>query len=253
MSSLRLENVTIDFPIYSGSNRSMKQLVLNVGTGGRIAKEAGKPMIVRALENVSVEVKEGDRLGLIGHNGSGKTTLLRAMAGVYEPVLGSYWCDGRITPLFDAQLGMDIEATGYENIIVRGLYMGLRHEEIETRLPEIAEFTELGNYLAMPVRTYSSGMMLRLAFAVSTCVTPEILLMDEWIGVGDPGFLAKAQQRMETFVSKSNIMVLATHNRELLNRVCNRVVQLQSGRVKASGTPHDFDEFFASLPSPAAV
>jgi ABC-type polysaccharide/polyol phosphate transport system ATPase subunit len=251
MASLRLENVTVDFPIYSGSNRSMKQLVINVGTGGRIAKEAGKPIIVRALENISLTVNEGDRLGLIGHNGSGKTTLLRVMAGVYEPVQGAYWSDGRITPLFDAQLGMDIEATGFENIIVRGLYMGLRHEEIEARLPEIAEFTELGNYLAMPVRTYSSGMMLRLAFAVSTCVTPEILLMDEWIGVGDPGFLAKAQRRMEQFVNKSSILVLATHNQALLTQVCNRVVQLEGGHVKAVGAPHEFSQFFTSLP-PAA-
>jgi homopolymeric O-antigen transport system ATP-binding protein len=253
MSSIRLENVTVDFPIYSSSNRSVKQLVLSVGTGGRIAREAGKRIIVRALENISLEVKDGDRLGLIGPNGSGKTTLLRVMAGVYEPVQGSYWCDGRITPLFDPQLGMDIEATGFENIIVRGLYMGMRREEIEAKLPEIAAFTELGDYLAMPVRTYSSGMMLRLAFAVSTCVAPEILLMDEWIAVGDPGFLAKAQRRMDEFVTQSSILVLATHNWDLLTQVCNRVIQLDSGHIKAMGTPADFAGFFGAVPPrPAA-
>jgi len=248
MASLRLENATIDFPIYSGSNRSVKQLVLSVGTGGRIAKEAGKRITVRALEDVSLEVKDGDRLGLIGPNGSGKTTLLRVMAGVYEPVHGSYWCDGRVTPLFDPQLGMDVEATGFENIVVRGLYMGLQRHEIEAKLPEIAEFTELGDYLAMPVRTYSSGMMLRLAFAVSTCVVPEILLMDEWISVGDPAFLAKAQRRMEDFVTRSNILVLATHNQQLIEQVCNRVLQLESGHIKAVGKPGDFSAFFGSAP-----
>ncbi|MFI5400289.1 MAG: ABC transporter ATP-binding protein [SAR324 cluster bacterium] len=249
MASIRLKNATIDFPIYSGSNRSVKQLVLSVGTGGRIAKEAGKRITVRALDDVSLEVKDGERLGLIGPNGSGKTTLLRVMAGVYEPVQGSYWCDGRVTPLFDPQLGMDVEATGFENIIVRGLYMGLKRQEIEAKLPEIAEFTELGDYLAMPVRTYSSGMMLRLAFAVSTCVVPEILLMDEWISVGDASFLAKAQKRMADFVTRSSILVLATHNQQLMAQVCNRVIQLESGHVKAVGRPGDFSEYFGPASS----
>src|SRR5579863_6265143 len=140
MSEIRLEDVVVDFPIYSGGNRSLKKLVLRVGSGGKIAHDAGQRLIVRALDGVSLDLQQGDRLGLIGHNGSGKTTLLRVLAGVYEPTQGAYLCDGRVTPLFDAQLGMDVEATGFENIIVRGLYLGLRRKEIAEKLQEIADF-----------------------------------------------------------------------------------------------------------------
>ncbi|HUJ76246.1 MAG TPA: ABC transporter ATP-binding protein [bacterium] len=251
MAGIRLDHVSIEFPIYNASNRSLKKAVLRVGSGGRIARDAGDRLIVRALRDISLDLKEGDRLGLIGNNGSGKTTLLRVLAGIYEPVQGSYHLQGRVTPLFDPGLGMEPEATGYENIMVRGLYLGLSRREILAMTQEIVEFTELGDYLSMPVRMYSSGMMLRLAFSVSTCVVPEILLLDEWIGVSDPTFLQKAERRMDEFVSRSSILVLASHSGPLIQRVCNKVVQLEQGEIKAMGPPEQFADFFQRGQPPA--
>jgi ABC-2 type transport system ATP-binding protein/lipopolysaccharide transport system ATP-binding protein len=236
---IAIENVSVDFPIYSGANRSLKKAVLRVGSGGRIGRDAGDRLIVRALTDINIQVADGDRVGLIGPNGSGKTTLLRLMAGIYEPITGSMRVQGAITPLFDANLGMEMEATGYENIYVRGLYLGMTPRQIREKTPEIAAFTELGDYLSMPVRMYSSGMLLRLAFAVSTCLTPEILLMDEWIGVSDPSFLAKAEARMQEFVGQASIIVLASHNYDLIQRVCNRVIVLKQGQIEAMGAPLD--------------
>ncbi len=251
MAHIVLSKASVDFPIYSGANRSLKKAVLRVGSGGRIATDAGDRLIVQALKKIDLSIQDGDRIGLIGPNGSGKTTLLRLMAGVYEPVSGSISVHGNVTPLFDAHLGMEIEATGLENIYIRGLYLGMTPQQIREKTPEIAAFTELGDYLSMPVRMYSSGMMLRLAFAVSTCVAPEVLLMDEWIGVSDPSFLEKAEARMQEFVGKANIMVLATHRYDLIKRVCNKVILLRQGEIAGMGPPGDFDSFFVSTSHPA--
>ncbi len=244
MADIQLDNVSIDFPIYSGANRSLKKAVLRVGSGGKIARDAGDRLIVKALKDISLHIQDGDRIGLVGHNGSGKTTLLRVMAGIYEPVAGVYRCSGRTTPLFDASLGMDMEATGYENMYLRGLYLGLSRSEIEARAPEIEAFTELGDYLSMPVRMYSSGMVLRLAFAVSTCVVPEILLMDEWIGVADPSFTEKAERRMVEFVQRTNILIIASHNLSLIGRICTKVVMLDHGEIVRLGAPEDVQGWF---------
>src|SRR3954471_22517153 len=181
----------------------------------------------------------GDRVALVGSNGAGKTTLLRVMAGVYEPVSGIVKSRGRISPMFDIGLGIDSEISGYDNIRLRGPILGLSIDEIERLMPDIVEFTELGDYLDIPVRTYSSGMMTRLTFAVATCFAPEILLMDEWIMAGDAAFLAKAQQRIETFVEKASILVLASHSLETCRRFCNKGVWLDQGMVKAEGAIHE--------------
>ncbi len=239
MVSIRLESVTVDFPIYNTSTRSLKNRLLHHGTGGRIARDAGNHLYVRALEDVSLAFEHGDRIGLIGHNGAGKTTLLRVLAGIYEPARGHVWRRGRAASLLNVSLGIDPEATGYENIMTRALFLGLMPEQIRERMDEIAEFTELGDYLTMPVHTYSAGMRSRLAFAVCTCFDPDILLMDEWVSIGDRFFFEKAERRLEEFVDRSGILVLASQNTALLKRVCTKGILLGTGKVRADGAIHE--------------
>ena len=234
-TSLALDAVTVDFPVYTASSRSLKNGLLRKGTGGRIGRDAGRRLLVRALEDVSLTFGGGERVGLIGANGAGKTTLLRILAGVHQPTQGRVRRRGRVASLFDLSLGIDPDATGYENITVRGMFLGLTPAEIRERTEEIAAFTELGDYLAIPVHTYSTGMALRLAFAVCTCIEPEILLMDEWIGVGDAAFVEKAERRLEELVDRAGILVLASHSPALLERACATGVLLDAGRVVASG------------------
>ena len=236
MVSLRLEAVTVDFPVYSAGARSLKKCLLHRGTGGRIVHGAANRLRVRALEDVSLALKHGDRVGLVGSNGAGKTTLLRVLAGAYEPTRGRVERRGRTASLLNVSLGIDAEATGYENIMTRGLFLGLRPEQVRARVDDIAAFTELGEYLAMPVHTYSAGMRLRLAFAVCTSFDPEILLMDEWLGIGDRAFVEKAKHRLEQFVERAGILVLASQNTSLLQRVCSTGVLLDKGRVTCSGS-----------------
>lgn len=238
-ANIRLESVTVDFPIYSARTRSLKTSLLHKGTGGRIGNNAESVLCVRALEDVSLTIEHGDRVGLVGHNGSGKTTLLRVLAGVYEPPQGRVWRQGRVTSLIDVGLGIDHETTGYENIMTRGLLLGLTPKDIQKRTDEIAAFSELGEYLALPVRTYSTGMLMRLTFAVCTCIKPEILLMDEWLSVGDAAFVEKAERRLEAFIDRAGILVLASHDLELLGRVCTKGILLDAGRVRASGPIED--------------
>ena len=194
---------------------------------------------VRALQDVTLEIKDGDRVGIIGPNGAGKTTLLKVLAGIYEPSRGRIASSGRVTALLDATVGLNPDATGRENIILRGMYMDIHPREMRRRVDEVAAFTELGDYLDMPVRTYSSGMMIWLAFGVSTCIPPEILVMDEWLAAGDANFLAKAQKRMEEFVRDANILVLASHSLPLLKDWCNRGILLQHGKIEMVGTIED--------------
>ena len=231
----QLTGVTLDFPVYNMDFRSLKNTLLYKGTGGRIARNVKNRVSVRALDDVNLAFRRGDRVGLIGANGSGKTTLLQVLAGVYQPTSGWVWRRGRVSSLFDWSLGIDSGATGYENIMIRGIYLGLTSAEIRERTGEIASFTELGDYLAMPVHTYSAGMKLRLALAVCTCVKPEILLMDEWIGLGDAAFVEKAGRRLDEFVNRAGILVLASHSPALLERTCTTGILLDSGRIRAIG------------------
>lgn len=234
-SELVLENVSVSFPIYHGGSRSLKKSLLFRGSGGQLASDASQRIVVEALRNVSLRLTQGDRVALIGNNGAGKTTLLRAMAGVYEPVSGVVSIHGRISPMFDIGLGIDGEISGYDNIRLRGLILGLSSQEIEERMEDIVKFTELGDYLDIPVRTYSSGMMTRLTFAVATCFEPEILLMDEWIVAGDAGFLTKAQNRIEAFVEKAGILVLASHSADICRQWCNKGLWMQRGEIVQFG------------------
>jgi ABC-type polysaccharide/polyol phosphate transport system ATPase subunit len=234
-AALSLNHVSVSFPIYHGASRSLKKSLLYRTSKGRIAKDASNRIVVDALHDVSLSLVARDRLALIGANGAGKTTLLRVMAGVYEPISGQVDVSGRIASMFDIGIGIDPELNGYENIRLRGLLLQLSSGEIQAKLQEIADFTELGDYLYMPVRTYSSGMMMRLTFAVSTCFIPDIVLMDEWILAGDLHFMTKAQKRIKTFIEMSSILVVASHDLELVRRWCTKALWLQNGRVRAVG------------------
>jgi ABC-2 type transport system ATP-binding protein/lipopolysaccharide transport system ATP-binding protein len=234
-ATVLLDEVAVSFPVYQAGSRSLKKRALFHGSGGRIGRDAHQRIIVEALRGVSLSLKRGDRLALIGPNGAGKTTLLRVIAGIYEPERGVVRTRGRISPMFDVSLGIDAELSGYDNIRIRGLLLGLSPRAIEQHLPDIAEFTELGGYLDMPVRTYSAGMILRLSFAVATCFEPEILLMDEWILAGDAHFLGRAELRIKRFVERASVLVLSSHNLDICSRWCTKALWLDQGQVRAFG------------------
>ena len=231
--SVKAAQLGVQFPIYNAPTRSLKKTLLRTATGGRIGADQAGRVCVRALDGVSVDIREGDRVGLVGQNGSGKTTLLRVIAGVYEPTEGHIAINGRIASLLDISVGLEPEATGYENIVLRGLMMGIKPKEIRKKVEDIAEFSELGDYLGMPLRTYSSGMVMRLAFSVSTNIDPEILIMDEWLSVGDASFVGKAENRLQALLERTPILIIASHSPDLINKLCNKVVRLANGRVEA--------------------
>lgn len=228
---IKLDNVSVRFPIFDTKQRSFKQTLLNAATGGRII-DTGKYTEVEALKNITLDIKEGDRIALLGHNGSGKTTLLRVMAGVYTPTAGKISIKGKVTSLLDSMLGMDGEATGIENIFLRGLFLGLTSKRIKELVDDIVDFSELGNFITMPVRIYSSGMVLRLAFAISTAIQPEILIMDEWMIVGDENFRQKAESRLNSFVNTAAIVILATHNLNLAKITITKKIEINHGKIK---------------------
>lgn len=231
MAHIIAKDIAVEFPIYGGKSRSLKSTFIRAATGGILAKDASERVMVRALHGLSFEFHEGDRIGIVGHNGSGKTTLLRVLTGAYEPVRGSVMVDGRVASMLSITFGIDADATGYENIILRATLMGLRRREITPLIGEIAEFSELGDYLEMPVRTYSSGMMMRLFFAVSTSIAADIILMDEWLGAGDNEFAKKAQERLGRMITQAKILVLASHDRDLIRKTCNKVMYLDHGEM----------------------
>lgn len=231
MTSVIAKNLVVEFPIYGGKSRSLKNTFIRAATGGLLARDAADRVVIRALNNLSFEFREGDRVGIIGHNGSGKSTLLRAIAGAYEPVSGSLDVTGRLATMLSITLGMDSESTGYENIFLRATIMGLRTREIEPLVEEICEFSELGDYIHMPMRTYSSGMAMRLAFAVSTSIPADIVLMDEWMSVGDAEFSNKAQTRLRGMLDKAHMLFLASHDEQLIRRNCNKIIHLDHGGI----------------------
>jgi ABC-type polysaccharide/polyol phosphate transport system ATPase subunit len=236
MAFIRLHNLSVEFPIYQGSHRSLKKLLLPASLQGNLTRDRMDRINVRALSDISVDFRDGDRIALIGYNGAGKTTLLKVLAGIYIPTRGQIYAQGKVSSLFAVNVGVNPEATGRENIILRGMYMDVHPREMRTRIDEVAAFTELGPYLDMPVRTYSAGMSVRLAFTASTSIPPDILLMDEWISAGDARFLEKAHKRMADLIGSSNIMVLASHSMPLLREWCNRGILLEQGRIVVDGS-----------------
>jgi ABC-2 type transport system ATP-binding protein len=211
----------------------LKKTVLGV-VGGNIGAESKVP-IIRALEDVDLDLRHGARVGLVGHNGAGKSTLLRLLSGIYEPTRGVAEIRGRVAPVFDLGVGMDPEISGLENILVRGLFLGMTRKQMLARVDDIAEFTELGDFLTLPLRTYSTGMRIRLALGVVTSIDPEILLLDEGIGAVDAAFLERARGRLADLVARSGILVFASHSEEMLRQLCDTAVLLEHGRVLAQG------------------
>lgn len=239
MVSIRAKNVGLRYPV----PRDVKlKGELRTTVGGRFFARGGR-RYVTALEDVSFELKPGDRLGLVGANGAGKTTLLKVLYGIYEPTAGSLEAQGRRDALFNINLGFRSQASGRRNIVLRGLINGWSMREIQEKMDEIIDFSELGDFIDMPVESYSQGMTARLGFAIATSFEPEILLMDEWIGAGDRDFQDKAKARLEKMVTKAGIIVLASHSNALLQRVCNRIISLEHGRITWDG---EASEYFAS-------
>lgn len=237
LPSINLVNATVEFPIYNARGRSIRSTLLQ-RVGGAVSTEADG-VTVTALRDVTLSLNHGDRLAIVGHNGAGKSTLLRVFTGAYEPSSGSAQVVGKVASLLDITMGMDPELTGAENIILRGVFIGMSLEEARNSIPEVAAFSELGDYVNLPMRTYSSGMTLRLAFAISTAKSPDILLLDELISVGDSGFAAKARERIERMMNGASILVLASHDPHTLRKYCNRAVMLSEGRIVAEGSVDD--------------
>lgn len=233
--SVDLDEVTIVYPLLGRGAKGRFEASGMTGAGQVVSDRRGNARGIVALHAVSLGLTEGDRVGLIGRNGSGKSTLLRTIGGIYPPYSGRMRVQGSIAGLYSAGLGMRGEASGHRNIELLGLVAGFSREEVAEIAPRIAAFTELGDYLNMPVRTYSNGMSMRLKFACATAYSPQILLMDEWLGAGDPAFQAKAQARMDELVEKAGIMVLASHNHNQIKSTCDKAVWLDRGILKAAG------------------
>jgi lipopolysaccharide transport system ATP-binding protein len=232
MSFIEANNLEVSFPIYGTSSRSLKKVTLRALTGGALGVDSNDTVTIKALDNLTFSWKSGDRVGLVGHNGSGKTTLLRALAGIYAPTSGSLQINGTVVSMLSVTLGMEADATGMENIHLRGTLMGYTKKQISNLADEVIEFSDLGDYIYMPMRTYSSGMMMRLAFGISTSVTADILLMDEWLSVGDEQFAEKAEKRLKLLVDRAKILVIASHNPGLIKSLCNKAIHLENGKIK---------------------
>ncbi len=255
MATVDVQGVHVSFPIYHGNSRSLKRTMF-AAASGRLHEDTNHRFVVQALRDVSLQLNSGDRLGLIGGNGAGKTTLLRTLAGIYEPVVGSVRVSGSIGALLDPNLGMNPELTGRENIALRGLYNGLSRPAIRRLEEDVQEFAELAEFLDLPVRFYSSGMVIRLGFALATAIRPQVLLMDEWLLAGDAAFMDKARGRLEDMVRGADILVLSSHSTPVILDWCTRVLWLDQGRIKADGAPQDvMDQYLgvARAPVPEAV
>ena len=245
MARISLEQVTIEFPIYNARGRSLTGELFRRTVGGIIKSDKAHNVSIVALREISLELADGDRLGLIGHNGAGKSTLLRVFAGIYEPLAGRVQIQGSVASLTDLTMGMNMEATGYENIVLRGVFLGLQVGEVRRMIPEIEAFTELGEFLDLPLRTYSSGMLLRLAFAVTTAIVPEILIMDELIGAGDAAFVSKATARLNQMIGNSRILVIASHSVDTIRRFCNKAALMETGRIISIGPVDEVIDLYA--------
>jgi lipopolysaccharide transport system ATP-binding protein len=242
-----VSGVSVFFPLYHGANRSLKKTVF-AAASGRLGQDSHNRVVVQALRDISFTLNSGDRLGLVGTNGAGKTTLLRTLAGIYEPVMGRLRVQGSLNALLDPNLGMNPDLTGRENIRLRGQYNGLPAPALRRLEGDVAEFAELGDFLDLPVRIYSSGMVVRLAFALATAIRPQILLMDEWFLAGDASFIEKARVRLEDMVRGAEILVLSTHAEAAVRDWCTRVIWMEQGRIKEDGPALEVLESYLGRP-----
>jgi ABC-2 type transport system ATP-binding protein len=245
--SIMTKDACVDFPIFDAKSRSLKKTVMGL-VGGNIASQSKVP-IIEALRDINVHLEHGARVALVGHNGAGTTTLLRLLAGIYEPTRGIAEIRGRVAPIFDLGVGMDPEITGLENIIIRGLFLGMTRQQMTERIDDIAEFTELGDFLRMPLRTYSTGMRVRLALGVVTSIDPEILLLDEGIGAVDAAFLEKSKRRLSDLVDRSGLLVFASHSDEFLRELCDTAIWMEHGRVREHGPLEDILRAYKGHPA----
>ncbi|GAB6855346.1 ABC transporter ATP-binding protein [Asaia astilbis] len=242
MTRVSVDRLCLQFPVYHAENRTLKRSMAHAvasRTGQRVGsvlvEDARQRVTVDVLKEISFSLRSGERLGLVGGNGAGKTTLLRALAGIYEPVSGRVCVRGEIGTLLDTQLGMNMELTGAENVRLRCLFHGVGQAETRAILQNVSDFAELGDFLALPVKTYSSGMLVRLAFGLATAITPDVLFMDEWILAGDITFLAKARKRIEALVQKSDVLVMSSHQPEIIRQWCTRLIWLDKGQIRMDG------------------
>lgn len=243
-ASIKLTSVSVDFPELNAGNVSLKNTMIETFIARKTSKKLSVRNTYHALDKIDLQIKSGERVGIIGQNGSGKTTLLRVLAGIHQPTSGSLDLIGKTVPLISYDLGVNMEASGLENIILSGVLLGLNLTELKSKLPQIVEFSGLGEAIHQPVRTYSSGMRMRLAFSLSTSVRPQILLLDEWLSVGDEAFQKKAQSRMNELVDSSEIIVLSSHSRDIIENVCSRVILMENGHVRADGNPKQICDIY---------
>ena len=230
---IEVNNLSIEYPVYGIRDLSLKTKILQGVVGGSLFKDSNDLLTVKALENISFKLYPGDRVALIGHNGSGKSTLLKAIAGVYAPTNGNISINGTITTMLDITIGLNNDSTGLENIIISGLLMGLSKEKIERLKYEIIEFSGLSDYIHLPLRTYSSGMSMRLAFSIASTISSDIILIDEWISVGDSEFSLKVKNRLNEMITNSKVMVIASHDLDLCKKICNKFIHLENGRISS--------------------
>jgi lipopolysaccharide transport system ATP-binding protein len=255
VADITVRDLSLRFPLIGADSQSLKRYLKQVAIGGSLAGKnpsSSTQSTLTALRQVSLSLGAGDRLGLIGSNGSGKTTLLRCLAGAYAPDEGYVEVNGRIASLLDLSMGIDPSATGLENIRLRGLVAGLSVKEIKAKTEAIAEFSGLGPFLAMPMKTYSSGMQARLAFATATSVEAEILLMDEWIAVGDADFRKQAHERLTSMLEQAHILVIASHDPSLIRSICNKVMRMDHGQASEIVDIDGMDELMAR-PAPGST
>jgi ABC-type polysaccharide/polyol phosphate transport system ATPase subunit len=246
MALIKLENITLEFPVQASRSDRRRPPSEESHIGGQLSPGQSGQMVVRALDQLSLTLGPGDRLALLGHNGAGKTTLLRVMAKLYPPTHGRATIQGRVAPLLNLNFGLDMDSTGYDNIFIRGLFLGMSKAELKKKADVIAEFSELGDFLDLPMRTYSSGMRARLAFAISTHVETDILLLDEVVATGDARFFKKANEKLESFARDSKLLVLASHSNKVLRELCNKALLLEHGRIKAFGPIEEVIETYAA-------
>ena len=229
MPHINLNKVYLDYPVIGVDQKSLKKTLIN-SVGGSLESRASS-LSVRVLNGISYQFIPGDRYVIYGKNGAGKTTLLRVLSKVLTPTLGSVDISGKVASLLDISLGMEMDSTGYENIISRGVLMGYSISEIKKIIDDAIDFTELGNFINLPLHTYSSGMKMRLGFAVSTALPADIIVMDEWLSVGDEEFQVKAEKRLRNYISEDAILIVASHDKELASKLNAKSLFMEQGKI----------------------
>lgn len=242
MTFIKLSNVSVTFSIFNAKTRSVRNTLINA-IGGKV-NSIDNMVYINALDNINIEINEGERVGLIGHNGAGKSTMLKLLSGIYEPTEGTAEIKGYTSSLTDITMGMDPENSGYDNIIMRCILMGMTFRQAKGLIKEIIDFSELSEYIDLPTRTYSTGMYLRLAFTIATAVAPDILIMDEMIGAGDAAFIEKARIRSLELVKKTKIMVLSSHDMQIMRDICTRGIWMEKGKIRMDGEINEVIEAY---------